>query len=573
LRFFNQWPFFEEKALFEEFFKATSSLLANLGWYSELEWVRQRGLTLCKALTFPIARQHFFRWLEKILQPPSRIKEASNPLAKIQLVKLEQALGQSFDYIIFCGLNHDFWPPQRQASNALPQSQIQQFNQNAIKMGSQGQGHLIVDHGKGLLIGPAEKNARFFEAFTRLIGKVKCGFSVTASVGNFNHCAATVSEFLLKLYSIDRGFLLDEASLKALIKETHDWLQPAFAFFLQSKAKNKNFPAISTTLQAYQTRRDPEHSFGEFELSYREPPRKGLQLSCKAWESVLKHPALVWFDSVIKVKKAPSYVEAPSWPLIIGTWVHQWLQIRNNKGLQKNAQWIASTMNQAQELRNSVAQSYKGVDRELPDWWTAYWAQAEAMARSFAKILDEVSGFPYAVSELRLPQGTQAWMSKTTRLPLSGCIDLVLAGNHLSIEELNTFLAESVPLWIIDFKTGEDKPLSPLLIKQGKGVQLALYALALHGLGCSHISVSLLGPNMSSLSQVTLKELLELKELWKSLVVMQKSGVIGMCGPLRDNYSFVGNYPMATLPINEEILACKWQLAYPSLPIPQGKHQ
>ena len=44
---------------------------------------------------------------------------------------------------------------------------------------------------------------------------------------------------------------------------------------------------------------------------------------------------------------------------------------------------------------------------------------------------------------------------------------------------------------------------------------------------------------------------------------MQESGVFGMRGALRTEFGFRGDYPLATLAIDEEILAEKWSLTHP----------
>ena len=44
---------------------------------------------------------------------------------------------------------------------------------------------------------------------------------------------------------------------------------------------------------------------------------------------------------------------------------------------------------------------------------------------------------------------------------------------------------------------------------------------------------------------------------------MQESGVFGMRGALREEYGFRRDYPLATLAIDEEILAEKWTLTHP----------
>jgi hypothetical protein len=45
---------------------------------------------------------------------------------------------------------------------------------------------------------------------------------------------------------------------------------------------------------------------------------------------------------------------------------------------------------------------------------------------------------------------------------------------------------------------------------------------------------------------------------------MQERGVFGMLGGLRDEFAFRGDYPLATLAIDPEVLEEKWALTHPN---------
>ena len=44
---------------------------------------------------------------------------------------------------------------------------------------------------------------------------------------------------------------------------------------------------------------------------------------------------------------------------------------------------------------------------------------------------------------------------------------------------------------------------------------------------------------------------------------MQERGVFGMRGPLRSEFSFNADYPLATLAIDEGVLEEKWAITHP----------
>ena len=68
--------------------------------------------------------------------------------------------------------------------------------------------------------------------------------------------------------------------------------------------------------------------------------------------------------------------------------------------------------------------------------------------------------------------------------------------------------------------------------------------------------------------QINLETILDLNDLWEGLAAIQRSGVIGMSGPIYSRFAFVGDYPIATLSISDDILSEKWKLSNPLLPLP-----
>jgi hypothetical protein len=99
---------------------------------------------------------------------------------------------------------------------------------------------------------------------------------------------------------------------------------------------------------------------------------------------------------------------------------------------------------------------------------------------------------------------------------------------------------------------------------EGRGVQLALYALAVHALGAEHVQLTLLSPAEQLEPQFHLVDVLVQKDFWSELHRMQEAGVFGMLGPVHTDFGFVRNYPLATLPIDTDLLKAKWALTHPA---------
>ena len=92
--------------------------------------------------------------------------------------------------------------------------------------------------------------------------------------------------------------------------------------------------------------------------------------------------------------------------------------------------------------------------------------------------------------------------------------------------------------------------------------------LALRARGGRRIIASVLRQNSEPIPQIDLSTIINIDELWRGLSAIQKSGVIGMSGPIYSRYAFVGDYPIATLSINSNILKKKWMHSHPLLPLP-----
>ena len=83
------------------------------------------------------------------------------------------------------------------------------------------------------------------------------------------------------------------------------------------------------------------------------------------------------------------------------------------------------------------------------------------------------------------------------------------------------------------------------------------------------MQVSLLSPDAPLQAQLQLEDLLDAQDLWQGLAKVQSSGRLGMYGDLSDKYAFVGDYPLATLPIPQATLQAKWKCSHPQLPLPR----
>src|SRR5262249_48361831 len=126
-------------------------------------------------------------------------------------------------------------------------------------------------------------------------------------------------------------------------------------------------------------------------------------------------------------------------------------------------------------------------------------------------------------------------------------------------------------LWIVDYKTGvagalrsQPKSLRKQLT-EGNGVQICIYALALRQLGWGEIYLSLLSRETDlAAPQLSIADIALQDGIWKELARMEETGIFGMLGEIRSEFTFTGVYPVATLAVDKDFLRDKWRRTHPA---------
>ena len=137
-------------------------------------------------------------------------------------------------------------------------------------------------------------------------------------------------------------------------------------------------------------------------------------------------------------------------------------------------------------------------------------------------------------------------------LELHGQIDLVLAQN-----DALSFAGQKI--WIVDYKTGSTRELKTSdlhdsLVK-GTTLQLGLYALAIRELGADEVSASIISLVVKNVApQLSATDLAPHTDVFANLAEMQRTGIFGMKGEIRPAFGYSAPYPLATLPIVNDIL-------------------
>jgi hypothetical protein len=358
--------------------------------------------------------------------------------------------------------------------------------------------------------------------------------------------------------------------MAALEQQTSSWL----ARQAQPRAQAAGVDIAQTAI-AYRARNTPDVPFGEYEFALRDPLPREVTLSATDWERVIKAPALVWLKKYLGVDAAED--EFTNWNMATGQWVHAWLShIAKSDGEfveRPRPEDVRGRVQKAAQKFRADVQALLG--RPLPDWWISAWNQAAFIADTLAETITTTESWSHFATEWTLPS-SRIEVSGAAEFAVRGRVDLLIAKGQTTD---GAFPFEEV--WIIDYKTGRrtslaagrkaigDKAVDDFRTKllEGKGVQMAIYALALHALGAREVGVSLLTRELElDRPQVSFPIIEAQRDIWEEFARISANGIFGMRGSLRGEFRFQDDYPLATLGFDPDFLEEKWNATHPALP-------
>ena len=524
------------------------------------------------------------RWLRELLGAPTLERDdlGSHAYARVHLLVYANAQGQPWSHLIFAGLNDEAWPALDGELAFIRDEQIDELNRQnktlnrrASKRGRQGEGHWSVREGKTLLLGRNEQRQIHRRQLFNLLESVRAGIAATASLYSQATPSriANPSEFFSWLYFNTHGRGVSQQTLHSLEQQTRDWLKG------WSPVDDQKVDSISVgrTRYAFDARRQLR-PVGEYEFALRSPPDQEKSLRVTQWEEALRRPAIVWMEIFLGVEADDDTGDA--WAVATGQWVHRWLadSVRNG-GQQKfvsvnrDDETRERIWKEAREFRERVAALCAGRGKALPDWWCSGWGNALYIADCLAARVSDLHDWSEMAVEWSLGKPSLIPLNENETLRVRGRIDLILARRKSDQSQIGY-----EDLWVVDYKTGRQRGFSLKELRrkdtperkfrkqliEGRGVQLALYALAVHALGAGHVQLTLLSPAEQLEPQFHLADVLAQKDFWSELRRMQETGVFGMLGPVHTDFGFVRKYPLATLPIDEDLLEAKWALTHPA---------
>lgn len=576
--------FLPTRATLAEFLTQTQTIFLALGWKQHASEIDRLTRSWSERLAESFSRNLFLRWLREVLGAPALHRDdyGSHPYSRVQLLAYAEAEGQAWSHLIFAGLNEEAWPALDDEIGFVREQEIDEFNQQnrilnrrAVQRGRQGEGQWSVRENKTLLLGASERRQIRRRQLSNLIESATQGIGATANLYSESSPSriANPSELFSRLYLSARGEGVSQQTLQALEKQTSAWLQD----WAPIDAQKIDSIGLGRTRYAYDARRQTRAA-GEYEFALRTPPDRPISLRVTEWEQALRSPAIVWMKRFLGVEDDEE--NGNIWAASSGQWIHRWLaesvgsaETNRFAKIPEPAEIRTRLLESARRTHAEVQSICETRTKALPDWWRSGWENAAYLADILAEKLSGLSDWSHIAAEWRLDSPTVISLGENKTLRVRGRIDLVLARGEKSEGALGF-----PELWIVDYKTGRQRGFDlrarrgsesaeerfQKQLVDGKGVQLALYALAAHALGASDARLTLLSVAEDLEPQFKLADALAQKEFWLTLHEMQETGVFGMLGQVHQIFGYGRSYPLATLPIDPDLLHEKWVLTHPA---------
>jgi len=562
-------PFLPPRATLAEFLEQTHAALAHLDWKQHALELANVARDWSQRLDAKFSRALFLRWLEETAASFGTARSAAgdHPYACVQLLTVARAQNQEWSHLILAGWNEGAWPPPAGAEFARAEEirafnrSVQQLNKRAARQGSQGEGHTSVRENHSLYLGPGEQRAIALRQFDALLESASEGVAVAASLVQEDAPERfwNPSECFTELYLKTRGAPLTQTTLKNLQRATALLPKPAAVA-----------TDVQQTLIAFNTRRDSSKPAGEYDFSLRsnESYRPVPKLSVSDLQRMVSSPAIIWMKRYLGVE-APEDAANP-WTATTGKWVHDWLAniIETRDGRIFSAfpslTIIDKRIRLAADERCAALRRLCDLSgKVVPDWWNSGWLNARYLARHLGTKIGGAKGWEWMATELAVGREGAVKIADGVELELHGQVDLVLAQN-----DATSFAGQKI--WIVDYKTGSTKELKTSDLHdnlvRGTTLQLGLYALAIRELGAAQVSVSIISLTVKNVApQLSVVDLAPHTNVFADLAKMQRTGIFGMKGEIRPAFGYSAPYPLATLPIDNDILEDKWALTHPAL--------
>jgi PD-(D/E)XK nuclease superfamily len=570
--------FLPSKATLAQFLAETKAIVSKLKWDNRWTEIEQFSQEWSTATSVEFSRSIYLRWLKEILDSftIARAAQANHVYSRVHLLSYAEADGHEWSHLILADLNQGEWPQSQRESGFLSDEEIVDLNARATRRGKQGEGHSVLAKDKTFLLSAQDERQIALRQFSAALESAEHGLAITASLlqESAPERVWNPSELFSQAYFVARNAPLSQDTMSILQEKTSAWLKDLELF----ESAPATDAGIDQTRVAYEARRTADVPFGEYEFALREPIDREITMAATEWQKVVKTPALIWLEKYLGVENQEP--DLNQWNAATGTWVHDWLariaasEERNSfVDFPTGEEMCERIEGAAERFRKTIVDLCESAGRIVPDWWSSGWSNALALADFLASKLAEIGGQPRMAAEWRLESPQLLSLNGGKKLRVRGRIDLILAQTQPNDSKLT-----GADVWIVDYKTGSQKPLTPpgktpdaraanlrKKLVRGDAIQLGLYGLAARELGAAEIRLSILSLRTElDRPQLDMTALAADSDFWTELYRMQETGVFGLRGLIRNEFGFNPDYPLATLPIDKEFLDEKWVLTHPA---------
>lgn len=546
---FETFPLLPEEDTFTNYLHILLSLLEKIDYPSSLSSVVKHAAIPQTILEKPIPKFWFLSWASDVVRMQADLYFPSNAYANIHLLTPAEALSQSWTHLIFAELENSHWTIKTKDIPLFTYSDIRNFNTSITEEGSFGTGHFIIRKNFVPLPLSSESSRLAENHFVHLLQLPTDSILCTGTQDSLS-IHSSPSLLLEKILLLNKQLPTSDTSA------SNDF---SYTSLLANRFSHRTTDACKN---AYVHRQDPTQPFDAYSFSFEDKLSEAVsRISCKNWELLLTKPEVAWVKLILKVERPTDYAKEDRLSMLTGSWVHEWLCLQNaqeGEFVQKPyyKEWCQASYQKALDELRLLKNFYAAANEPMPSRLLSKWHSSWQMTQHFIKTITNCSQISSVTSEYTLPSDACIQIGNTEKIPVTGRIDFL-------VKDTST---DGDNLWIIDFKTGAPPPLTPNNLVQGKGLQLALYALALSNNAfqkTSCIDVSCLPPFSPLKRQCGLDELTALTQLWQILLNIYKTGKLGQREFLRfTSRSDITIYPAATVTIPNAVLSQKWKLTH-----------
>ena len=297
------------------------------------------------------------------------------------------------------------------------------------------------------------------------------------------------------------------------------------------------------------SRRDPAAPFDRYLFNFHESQSEPNAWSATRLDLAVTCPATFAMREIFHAEAVQNSGFHRSEGAAIGTQVHRWLAaaLGGREELQP-FRFASSREALEREIAKTLREKTAQFEREglaLPLWWETCLRKAAWSARRCVAPLSDFADGWFCALEKNLLETVE---TSAGPLRLKGRVDLLLADNAT---------LKNGRIFVVDFKTGKSDIPTPASLDRGNGHQFSAYFLMAKNLGAKSVSVGIIKPDGANFAAFSDEHESFLRQAAAPFSRMQRDKVFGRRGPLVAEWGACERLPLATVPIDPEVLEQK----------------